>query len=134
MTERESILSFRRKDFRVDRIRGSGPGGQHRNKTESCVRITHIASGLAAFCCEQRDQHRNFKIAFHKLAKLLVAHYVQTEQRQRYAAGHERIRTYHEPDDRVTCHKTGNKFSYRETVGRGDIEPLILDAITSEPN
>ena len=122
----ELIFSARKKDFRIERIRGSGPGGQHRNKTASCIRITHIESGMSEYCCESRNQHQNLRTAFKRLAKRLVDHYVGQDQKQRWAAGHDRVRTYHEPEDRVTDHRSGQKFSYRETIGRGDMEPLIL--------
>lgn len=62
------LFSLTKKDFRVDTYRCSGPGGQHRNKTSSGVRITHIASGVAVECCEERSQHTNKKKAFNRLA------------------------------------------------------------------
>ena len=111
------------KDFRVERMRGSGPGGQHRNKTESAIRITHIETGMSEYCCEDRSQHRNLKIAFRRLARRLLVR-LETDK-QRYAAGNERVRTYHEPDDRVTDHRTSQKWSYKQTVGRGEIGSII---------
>ena len=66
---REKLLTLTKKDFRVDTYRGSGPGGQHRNKTDSCVRITHTASGISASCCSHRRQAKNKREAFVKLAK-----------------------------------------------------------------
>lgn len=138
MANRELIFSARKKDFRIERIRGTGPGGQHRNKTESCIRLTHIESGIAEYCCESRSQHTNLRTAFRRLAPRLVDHYVGKDNKKRWAAGQERVRTYHEPDDRVTDHRSGRKFSYRETVGRGDIEPLLnasaIDALSITPN
>lgn len=124
----EKIFSARKSDFRIERMRGSGPGGQHRNKTESCIRITHIESGMNEYCCESRSQHTNLKTAFKRLAKRLVEYYVGQERKQRYAAGHKRIRTYHEADNRVTDHRSGRKFSYRKTIGRGDMEPIITES------
>lgn len=128
---RELIFSARKKDFKIERMRGTGPGGQHRNKTESCIRITHIESGLSEYCCESRSQHTNLKLAFRRLAKRLVDLYVGQDQKERWAAGHERVRTYHEPEDRVTCHQSGEKFSFKETIGRGDMDPLIVAAAGS---
>jgi len=66
---REKLLTLTKKDFRIDTYRGSGPGGQHRNKTDSCVRITHPLSGRSASCCKHRSQARNKKEAFIKLVK-----------------------------------------------------------------
>jgi protein subunit release factor B len=94
---KEVVFSARKKDFCIERMRGSGPGGQHRNKTESCVRITHIESGMSEYCCETRSQHKNLNTAFRRLAKRLVGHYVMADKKERYAAGHKRVRTYHEP-------------------------------------
>jgi len=125
MKQRELIWSASKKDFRVDTFRGKGPGGQHRNKTDSAVRITHIESGLSAECQSERSQHANKKDAFRKLVKLLLDKYVNSGDKARYLAGHKVTRSYHEPEDRVTDHVTGQKFSYRHTVGKGDIEELI---------
>ena len=60
---RELILSITKKDFRIDTFRASGKGGQHRNKTASAVRITHLASGAIGECSNYREQGRNKKDA-----------------------------------------------------------------------
>ena len=125
MSEKELIFSARKKDFRIDTFRAGGKGGQKQNKTDSGVRITHIESGLAAESREERSQHQNKKIAFERLVPKLVEFYVQKEQRERYAAGDEVVRSYHEPNDRVTDHETGKTCSYRQTIGKGDISELI---------
>jgi protein subunit release factor A len=124
--KRTLLFSARRKDFRVDTFRAGGKGGQHQNKTDSAVRITHIESGLSAESRSERSQHRNRKIAFHRLAKKLVNHYVLKEKRERYGST-KVIRTYHEPDDRVVDHESGLRYSYRHTVGRGRLEKVIED-------
>ena len=67
--QRELIFSLSKKDFKIQTYRGSGAGGQHRNKTDSAVRIIHRESGAIAECCEQRYQHQNKKIAFKKLTE-----------------------------------------------------------------
>jgi peptide chain release factor 1 len=64
---KELIFSLTRKDFKVDYYKGSGAGGQNRNKRETAVRITHIESGAVGECCEQREQLQNKKIAFDRL-------------------------------------------------------------------
>lgn len=64
---RQLLFSLTKKDFRIDTMRGSGAGGQHRNKTDSAVRITHIESGAIGYCEDQRSQHQNKKIAFERL-------------------------------------------------------------------
>lgn len=121
---KELIFSARRKDFRVDTFASGGPGGQHQNKTESGVRITHINTGLTAECRESRSQHMNKATAFRRLAKLLVAH-VMEQQRQTHTISNEVIRTYHEPDNRVKDHESGFMQSWREVVEKNDIGPMI---------
>jgi len=66
-TNREPLLSLTKKDFRVDTFKSGGKGGQHQNKTNSGVRITHIATGISYECREEREQSRNKKKAFKKL-------------------------------------------------------------------
>ena len=105
-------------------MRGSGPGGQKRNKTDSCVRITHIESGLSEYCCDTPSQHKNRAAAFKRLAPKVVAHMFPKAKIARYAAGSKVVRNYHEPDDRVTDALAG-RFSYRHTVGKGDIGEII---------
>src|SRR3990167_7977023 len=66
---RKPILTLTRDHFRVDTLRGSGPGGQNRNKRETAVRITHIASGASSYCDEEREQLQNKRRAFDRLHK-----------------------------------------------------------------
>ena len=66
---RELILSVTIADCRVDTFRGTGAGGQHRNKTDSAVRITHEPSGAVAVSQSERSQHRNKRIAFGRMAR-----------------------------------------------------------------
>lgn len=125
-TEGKSLIfSASKKDFRIDYFKASGKGGQKVNKTNSACRITHIDSKLVSECQESRIQQENKRMAFKKLCKKLIDHYCKEEQKQRFAAGTETIRTYHEPDDRVIDHASGKQFSYKHTVGKGDIKPLI---------
>jgi protein subunit release factor A len=63
----EPLLTLTKKDFRVDKFRSGGKGGQHQNKVESGVRITHIESGISAESRSDRSQHRNKQIAFRRL-------------------------------------------------------------------
>ena len=127
---RKLVWSASKKDFRIDTFRGQGPGGQHRNKTDSAVRITHIESGLSTSSQTEKSQHANKKIAFRKLVPLLLDKYVYTGKgKPRHASGTKTTRSYHEPEDRVTDHETGKKFSYRHTVGKGDMSELIESRI-----
>lgn len=121
----ELIFSFTKKDFRVDYYRGSGPGGQHRNKRDTACRITHIESGLTASAEDSKSQSANKKNAFRKLVKLLVAHYSPKPEKARVVGAQKNSRTYNECTDRVKDHVTGDEFSYRQTVGKGDITDIV---------
>jgi len=123
--ERELIFSARKKDFRVDYFRCGGPGGQNQNKVNSGCRITHISSGLSSESRVHKSQAQNKKEAFRKLCDLLVDHYIEEPNKERYGAGYELVRTYHEPNNRVTEHSDGSDYSYKHTVGKGDLSEVI---------
>lgn len=125
--------TVRKSDLRIDCVRGSGPGGQHRNKTSSAVRITHILTGLVGYAEDERSQHRNKRVAFRRLAAQLVPLMQSEELRERYAAGMERIRTYHEPQQRVTDHRLpGQRWRYSDVLD-GSALTEIVDAL-GEPS
>jgi len=127
-------------DLRVDTYRASGAGGQHVNKTDSAVRLTHIPTGIVVECQDERSQHKNKDRAMKLLhAKLLDrAQRQQTEEQaltRRNLVGSgdrtEKIRTYNYPQSRVTDHRI-NLTLYRLTeVMSGDldmlIQPLVLE-------
>jgi protein subunit release factor B len=113
---RETLFHAEAKDFRVDTYRGSGPGGQHRNKTDSCVRITHKESGLFSSACESRSQGQNKKAAFRKLAEMLIEHYVPTQQKERMASGVVIVRNYHAVENRVKDAESGLQQSFEEVL------------------
>ena len=117
---RDLLFSARRKDFRVETFRSGGPGGQHQNKIESGVRITHIATGLSAESREGKSQYQNRVKAFRKLCerlyqKTLAELHVEPER------VHAVIRTYNEPDDRVVDYASGKRFSFKRVVGKREI-------------
>ena len=121
---RELIFSARRKDFRIDTFRSGGKGGQHQNKTDSGVRITHFDTGLSAESRSSRSQPKNRKTAFRKLAKLLVKHVLKQEQREKVISN-EVIRTYNAVDNRVKDHASGLQMSWKEVVEKPNLEPMI---------
>ena len=67
MKEKELLFSITKNDFEIERIKGSGKGGQNRNKRETAIRLTHKASGIQSYCADERFQERNLKIAFRNL-------------------------------------------------------------------
>lgn len=130
MKNKELIFSFTKKDFKVDYYRGSGPGGQHRNKRDTACRITHIESGLTASAEDSKSQHQNKSKAFKKLCDKLLNHYLKEEDKKRGGTKLQTARrTYNESNDLVTDHKTGEKFSYKQTVGKNDLSDLITSKV-----
>lgn len=122
--DKQLIVSYTKKDFRVDTYMASGPGGQHRNKTQSAVRITHIPTGLFATSHVHKEQGRNKKEAFHKLAEKIKKYHEHLLIKEKFK-NNEVIRTYNEPDNRVKDHETGLTESYDDVMIKSRIENLI---------
>jgi peptide chain release factor 1 len=128
-------------DIRVDTYRASGAGGQHINKTDSAIRLTHAPSGLVVTCQDQRSQHKNKDKAMQVLrAKLyeIAQEQQNTEQAQsrksQVGTGDrsERIRTYNYPQGRVTDHRIGLTLYKLEQVLNGDLNEFIDALITTD--
>jgi len=126
-------------DLKIDVFRSSGPGGQHVNKTDSAVRITHFPSGLVVSCQDEKSQHKNKAKAMKILrARLLdkAVHEQQLEisQERRNQIGtgdrSERIRTYNYPQGRVTDHRIGLTLHNLEYVLEGDLDEILDQLIT----
>jgi peptide chain release factor 2 len=121
-------------DLRVDTFRASGAGGQHVNKTDSAVRITHISTGIVVQCQSERSQHRNRDNAMKILRARLYVHY-QEEKRKKFDKLHNdkkeiawgsQIRSYvFQPYTLVKDHRTGYETSDVSRVLDGDIDPLV---------
>jgi peptide chain release factor 1 len=127
-------------DLRIDTFRSSGAGGQHVNKTDSAIRITHIPSGLVVECQDERSQHKNRSRAMSLLqARLLAAE--QEKQASAQARSRklqvgsgdrsERIRTYNFPQGRVTDHRINLTLYKLADVMEGHLDEL-LDALQQE--
>ncbi|CAG9296293.1 peptide chain release factor 1 [Celerinatantimonas diazotrophica] len=121
-------------DLRVDTFRASGAGGQHINKTDSAVRITHIPSGLVVECQDERSQHKNRAKAMAVLASRLQAAEDEkrnaeetTMRRNLVASGDrsERIRTYNYPQGRVSDHRINLTLYKLNDVIAGDLDSLL---------
>lgn len=128
-------------DLRIDTFCASGAGGQHVNKTESAVRITHLPTGIVAQCQDEKSQLQNKEKSMRILrAKLLEL--AQEQQRSATAQDRksqvgtgdrsERIRTYNYPQGRVTDHRIGLTLHKLESVVNGDLQELIDALITTE--
>ena len=127
-------------DLRIDTYRASGAGGQHVNKTDSAVRVTHIPTGIVSECQYDRSQHKNKAKAMEYLhSRLLSAKQEKqkkdTDESRKNQVGSgdrsERIRTYNFPQGRVTDHRINLTLYKLEQLIEGDIEPLI-EALTEE--
>src|ERR1700683_537178 len=121
-------------ELRIDTYRSSGAGGQHVNKTESAIRITHLPSGLVVECQDERSQHKNRSRAMALLkARLLAAeqekqHSAQAQARRvQVGSGDrsERIRTYNFPQGRVTDHRINLTLYKLQQVMDGQLDELI---------
>ncbi|MBP9721766.1 MAG: peptide chain release factor 1 [Gammaproteobacteria bacterium] len=127
-------------DLRIDTYRASGAGGQHVNKTDSAIRITHLPTGLVVECQDERSQHKNRARAMSLLNSRLLEQ-AQTAQRQSEAATRkslvgsgdrsERIRTYNYPQGRVTDHRINLTLYKLDQIMEGDLE-LIIKALGQE--
>lgn len=127
-------------DLRIDTFRASGAGGQHINKTDSAVRITHLPSGIVVECQDDRSQHRNKAQAMSVLAARIRDAQLREQQSKEAATRKnlvgsgdrsERIRTYNFPQGRVTDHRINLTLYKLDAVMQGDLDELI-DALTLE--
>ncbi len=126
-------------DLRIDVYRASGAGGQHVNKTESAVRITHLPTGVVVACQDEKSQHKN-KAKAMKVLKSRILDAMQAEQNAKMAADRksqvgsgdrsERIRTYNFPQGRCTDHRIGLTLYRLEGIMQGDIDEIV-DALTT---
>ena len=127
-------------DLRIDTFRASGAGGQHINKTDSAVRITHIPTGTVVECQDDRSQHRNREQAMKVLvsrimdAKRRAAHDKEAETRKSLVGSgdrSDRIRTYNFPQGRITDHRINVTLYKIDAMMDGDIQEL-LGALAAE--
>jgi len=133
-------LDINASDLRVDTFRASGAGGQHVNKTDSAVRLTHLPTGIVVECQDERSQHKNRARAMSILqAKLLDAEIAQREQAQAQTRKSlvgsgdrsERIRTYNYPQGRVTDHRINLTLYKLAEILEGNLE-MVTGPLTNE--
>jgi len=127
-------------DLRIDTYRASGAGGQHINKTDSAVRITHLPTGIVAECQDGRSQHANKASAMRVLAARIKDIQVREQQAKEAATRKslvgsgdrsERIRTYNFPQGRVTDHRINLTLYKIDAIMQGDLDELV-GALMSE--
>jgi len=137
----EAEFAMNDADLKIDTMRSSGAGGQHVNKTESAIRITHIPTGVVVAMQEERSQHRNRAKAMALLrSRILDArnHKLDAEraQERRSQVGSgdrsQRIRTYNFPQGRVTDHRINLTLYSLDRIMEGDGLDEIIDALTAE--
>ncbi len=125
-------------DLRVDTYRASGAGGQHINKTDSAIRITHIPTGIVVECQDERSQHRNreraMEVLYSRLAKLEEDKRAAEEAEARHSIlssgdRSDRIRTYNFPQSRVTDHRINLTLYRLSEVLAGDLDLLLKPVI-----
>ncbi|PAU85676.1 peptide chain release factor 1 [Pseudomonas sp. WN033] len=138
--DEQAAIEINPADLRVDTYRASGAGGQHVNKTDSAIRITHIPTGMVVECQEERSQHKNRAKAMSLLQSRLVSQQREAQEKEvsdarRLLVGSgdrsERIRTYNFPQGRVTDHRINlTLYSLDEVIQGGldnVIEPLLRE-------
>ena len=132
-------VEINEKDLQIDTFRASGAGGQHINKTESAIRITHLPTGMVVECQDQRSQHKNKEKAMSVLRSRLYDRMlseqnaqVASERRSQVGTGDrsERIRTYNFPQGRVTDHRIGLTLYKLDAVMNGDLDEIVDALIT----
>ncbi|MDF2568281.1 MAG: hypothetical protein K0R90_1737 [Oscillospiraceae bacterium] len=128
-------------DLQIDTFRASGAGGQHINKTESAIRITHVPSGVVVECQDERSQHKNrdkaMKILRSKLYEAKMREHndkIASERKSQVGTGDrsERIRTYNYPQGRLTDHRIGLTLYHLEANLNGSLDEIIDPLITAD--
>ena len=128
-------------DVDVDTFRASGAGGQHVNKTESAIRLTHRPTGIVVECQDERSQHKNRERAFkilrskiYEIQRQQQASEIAAERKSQVGTGDrsERIRTYNYPQGRVTDHRIGLTLYKLENFLNGDMDEMIDAIVTAD--
>ncbi len=127
-------IKIEEKDLKVDTLRSSGAGGQHVNKTESCIRLTHLPTGIVVLCQDERSQTKNREKAM-KVLKSRLYDYYQSQADKEYSDNRrsqvgtgdrsERIRTYNFPQGRVTDHRIGLTLYSIDNFMLGEIDEMV---------
>lgn len=134
MPEPEDIeIDLKPEDYRLDKFCASGPGGQHVNKTESAIRLTHLETGIVVQCQDEKSQHKNLAKAIRVLKTRLYEAKRETERKERskermslIGSGDrsERIRTYNFPQNRLTDHRINLTLYKLDQIIAGNLQPV----------
>jgi peptide chain release factor 1 len=130
----EEDVDINKADLKIDTFRSSGAGGQHVNKTESAIRLTHLPTGIVSESQDGRSQHKNKEIAMQRLYQKIRE--VQVRERQSELASQrkslvgsgdrsDKIRTYNYPQNRVTDHRINLTLYNLDQITAGALEPVI---------
>jgi peptide chain release factor 1 len=139
--EDDASVQINPKDLEIDTFKASGAGGQHVNKTESAIRITHVPSGIIVSCSEERSQLQNRTRAMDMLRAQLAERKrreaeeaVGSLRRSQVGTGDrsEKIRTYNYPQDRITDHRINQNFQNIKAILDGDLDRLVTELQTDE--
>ncbi|MDG2409572.1 MAG: peptide chain release factor 1 [Pirellulales bacterium] len=138
MPEPEDVeINLKQDDYRIDKFHASGPGGQHVNKTESAIRLTHYESGIVVQCQDEKSQHKNLAKALRVLKTRLYESRRQEENQKRADARRtlvgsgdrsQRIRTYNFPENRVSDHRINLTLYKLDNIIAGNLQP-VTDAL-----
>ena len=142
LPEAEDVeLDIDPKDLQIDTYRASGAGGQHVNKTESAIRITHLPTGLVVECQDERSQYKNkdkamkvLRSRLYEMEQAKQAAATAAERRSQVGSGDrsERIRTYNFPQGRVTDHRIGLTLYKIDAIMDGALDELIDALVTAD--
>ncbi len=143
MPEVENIeeININMNDVRIDTFRASGAGGQHVNKTDSAVRVTHIPTNIVVECQDGRSQHKNKAQAMSVLASRILDEQQRTQQKEQASTRKElvgsgdrsqRIRTYNYPQGRITDHRINLTLYKLAEIMEGDLESIIAPLIVEQ--
>lgn len=134
MAEPEDVeIELKKEDYRVDKFGASGPGGQHVNKTESAIRLTHFETGIVVQCQDEKSQIKNLAKALRVLKSRIYDYRRQEEMQKRADARKsligsgdrsQRIRTYNFPQNRITDHRINLTLYKLDHVIGGDLTPV----------
>ena len=136
-----AVIKINKSDLRIDTYRASGAGGQHINKTDSAVRITHLPTGIVATSQDGRSQHDNRDKAMKALVARVYDYFqsqqteaIDSERKSKVGTGDraEKIRTYNYPQNRVTDHRIGLTIQQLDRIIEGKLDDIITALINED--